>query len=397
VKKILPIAVLLGGLAHSQYLIDEMNPGQGLHLRQTDMAALESIVPRSDLRCNVVPIKPKLDLDFVFHSGFRVNAQLKDLNREGQGNELTTVFRVISENSPDDPTYMSQKVRIPPGEANERHAVEFEGAFVLGEGKYRVDWLMRDKEEHVCSSSWETDARLAGKETSLTDWVPKGLIRPDEKDVFRPEPPGFLEPRENLLNVDIIVNFSPGNPNSVRLAPNDIQSVVDILHRIARDPNIGSFSLVVCSLAAQKVIYRQEPSIRINFPAIGDALTSLKLGSVAAKQLATKDGITHFIADIIRQNSNSSHADAVVLVGTKTYPMQLSSREIEDSLKELDRPFFYLYYNADPHSNPWADPLGSILRRAHALAYEVTHPRDLFNVWSDVVSRIMKAKQPAGD
>ena len=96
-NKILPVAVLLGRLAHSQYLIDESNPGEGIHLRQTDVAALESTVPRSDLRCNVMPIKPKLDLDFVFHSGFHVIAQLKDLNREGQGNELTTVFRVISE------------------------------------------------------------------------------------------------------------------------------------------------------------------------------------------------------------------------------------------------------------------------------------------------------------
>ncbi len=396
-NKILLVLVLLGGVARSQNLIEGLNRSHPLQLRQTDMVALESTVPRSDLRCNVVPIKPKLDLDFVFHSGFRVITPLKDVNREGQGNELTTVFRVISEDSPDDPIYMSQKVRIPPGETSEGHALEIVGAFVLGEGRYRVNWLMRDKEEHVCSSSWDADAKLAGKETLLTEWVPKGVIRADEKDVFRPEPPALREPRENLLKVDIIVNFSPGNSTSVRLAPNDIQSVVDILHQIARDPRFGSFSVVVCSLAAQKVIYKQELSGRIDFPAIGDALRSLKLGSVAAKQLVTKDGLSHFIADIIRENSTNSHSDAVVLVGTKTYGLQLESREINDSLKELGRPFFYLCYNGDPLSNPWADPLGSLLRRSHALAYEVTHPRDLFNVWSDVVSRIMKSKQPTGD
>src|SRR5256885_13095281 len=41
------------------------------------------------------------------------------------------------------------------------------GNFDLGEGKYHVDWLMRDRNEHFCSSSWDVEAALPAKDKDM--------------------------------------------------------------------------------------------------------------------------------------------------------------------------------------------------------------------------------------
>jgi len=47
------------------------------------------------------------------------------------------------------------------------------GSFDIGEGKYHVDWLMRDRAERVCSHSWDTDATLPVKDKQMRSISPR--------------------------------------------------------------------------------------------------------------------------------------------------------------------------------------------------------------------------------
>src|SRR5207247_9482156 len=72
-----------------------------------------------------------------------------------------------------------------------------------------------------------------------------------------------------------------------------MNALVATLRSIAREPRIGRFSIVAFNMQEQKVLYRQEASEQIDFPALGDALNSLKLGTVDLKRLSQKRSEEH--------------------------------------------------------------------------------------------------------
>ena len=129
-------------------------PGGAVRLFGTDAAILESQESRKDLPCTVVPAKAALGFDLKFHAGYDVSVPLKEL--AGSENRLTMVFRVVPEDHPDEPVYFSQHVSVPAIEDNAHGDAVLQGTVDVGEGKYHVDWMMRDRLERVCSSNWET-------------------------------------------------------------------------------------------------------------------------------------------------------------------------------------------------------------------------------------------------
>ena len=51
--------------------MSELKPGGSMRLDQTDLAVLERQESRNDLPCTVSQIKPELDWDFNFHTGYQ--------------------------------------------------------------------------------------------------------------------------------------------------------------------------------------------------------------------------------------------------------------------------------------------------------------------------------------
>ena len=94
----------------------------------------------------------------------------------------------------------------------------------------------------------------------------------------------------------MVINFAPQDSASATLQPLDINALLSILRNIAREPRIGKFSIVAYNMQEQRVIYRQEDASHIDFPALGNALNSLNLGTVDLKRLSQKHGDTDFLS-----------------------------------------------------------------------------------------------------
>ena len=78
------------------------------------------------------------------------------------------IYRVTPAAHPDDPVYLSQRVNVPEIEENANGDAYLQGSFDVGEGKYHVDWLMRDRTERVCSAYWDIDASVPPKDKQVT-------------------------------------------------------------------------------------------------------------------------------------------------------------------------------------------------------------------------------------
>jgi hypothetical protein len=387
--RLLPgVLILMAAECHAQVLM----PGGMFRLFTSDAAILESSESRKDLQCSVTPNKPALGFDLRFHSGYDVSIPLRELS--GDGNQLTMIFRVTPANRPDEPVYLSQRMAVPPIEEDAKGDAYLQGTFEVGEGKYHIDWLMRDRSEHVCSSNWDVEAALPPKDKEITLDIAAATVQPVDTEPFKEEPPVERAQREMPLNVKVMVNFAPQNALSATLQPLDTNALVSILRNIARDPRIGRFSIVAFNMQEQRVLYRQESASQIDFPALGEALHSLNLGTIDLRRLGQKHSDTEFLTNLITKEMKpgEEQPDAVIIAGPK---VMLDDAVPQDTLKQigdLGFPVFYMNYNLNPQAVPWRDTIGSAVKYLKGMEYTITRPRDLFFVWSEIMGRIVKFK-----
>ncbi len=376
-------------LATAQIPLLGSSPGGAVRLLPTDWSVLETQEVRKDLPCTVDPVRPEVGFDMRFHAGYNVSVPLKDL--AGSENLLTILFRVTAEGHGDTPSYFVQRIKVPEIEPDSSGAAYLTGAFDLGEGRYHVDWMMRDRSERVCSFYWDSEASLAAKDKPVAITLPPGSVEASETEAFKDEPPVERTQDESPLNVKILVNFAPTNADGATLQPLDTLALVSILRTIAREPRIGRFSVVAFNLQEQKVLYKQGNADRIDFPALGEALKALKLGTVDLKRLGQKNGETDFLTNLIQQEVGSSdHPDALIFAGPKAL---LEENVPRDSLKELgglEYPVFYMNYTAEPQSTPWRDAIGRAVKFFRGYEFTISRPRDLWAAMSDMVAKIVK-------
>jgi len=374
-----------------QILMPGSSPGGGVRLFNSDAAILEAGETRKDIPCTVSPVKPMLGFDLKFHAGYEVIVPLKEL--AGSDNHLTMVFRVYPEHKPDEAAFFSQRWNVPAIDDDAGGGAQLAGSFDVGEGKYHVDWLMRDRSERVCSHSWDADATLPAKDKQMALDIAAGAVQPAETEPFKQEPPVQRGPNDPL-NIKVVVNFAPQDSLSATLQPVDTNALLSILRSIAREPRIGKFSIVAFNMQEQRVIYRQEAATTIDFPAMGQALRSLNLGTVDLKRLSQKHGDTDFLANFLTQEvvDSKDQPDAIIIAGPKVATEGSLPQDAFRQAGDLKFPVFYMNYNLNPTANPWRDAIGLAVKTLKGVEFTISRPRDLFFVWTDIIGRIVKSK-----
>ena len=385
------LLALMAPCGLAQTLVPPSGPDGRVHLFNSDLAIFEAGEPRADLPCDVTPDKPVLGFDLRFHAGYEVTIPLTAF--AGSDDWLTILFRVSSDGPNTRSIYLMQHYKVPFVEPDAKGDATLQGAFDLGPGNYHIDWLMRDRAEHVCSSSWDSEASLGPKEQNLTPSLTPGAIEPAASEDFHEDPPIRREP-EAQLRVRILLNFAPQNALSAVVRPVDTGAMISILRGLSHDPRIGRFSLVAFNMQEQKVIYHQDDSSRIDFPALGRALQSIHLGTVAVNQLVEKHSDTEFLASLLKEEvaPGPETPDAMIIAGPK---VMLDADVPASALKAAATaafPIFYLNYNRDPQSIPWRDTISKAVRSLRGSEYTITEPRDLYSAVNDIVSRVVKSR-----
>jgi hypothetical protein len=363
------------------------NQDEPVRLLPSDAAVLESQRPRTDLPCAVRPIKPSLGFDLKFHSGYDVTIPLQAL--AGNGDSLITVFRVKPEEHPGTPIYFSQQWAVPPIQDDAPGKADLHGSLVLGEGRYLVEWLLHDGAGRYCSSRWNIEVNPRGKDKQIPPRAARSAVTPETVDLFRQEPP---VKRDNArpLNVVVLFHLAPNADGATALRSTETEALFSILRRIAEEPRIGRFSMIAFNLDQRSVLYKSSDLVQLDFPALGEALQQLRLGTVEIQKLRENEGETHFLTTLLAGNVARTGPDALIFVGPR---MAIRASGLNSLIKEVrspECPVFYLSYNPDPLQNPWRDLIGSIVKSWKGSEYTISKPRDLFTAWTEVMSRISR-------
>ncbi len=361
-------------------------------LLPSDTALLEADQPRKDLPCTVTPRKADLGFDLRFHSGYQVSVPLRELS--GDGEMLTVVFRAYPQNDKAHASYFVQNFRVPVIDEDAKGDVLLEGVIDVGAGNYHVDWLIRDRSERACSSSWDVEAALPPKDKPMPLFISANEIEETTQEPFLNDKDTKPAPSEEGLNLKLLVNFAPQNAQSSSLQRTDTDALVSILKTIQRDPHVRRISLVAFNMEESRVLYRQDAADQIDFPALGKAIRTVKLGTVDVGKLSQKHGETDFLQGLIeREIGAASHPDAVIFAGPKAMlnadvpPGEL--RRIGD----IECPVFYMNYNLNPQAMPWKDSISHAIKPFKGVEYTISRPRDLWFSTSEMFSRIVRSKR----
>jgi hypothetical protein len=270
------------------------------------------------------------------------------------------------------------------------------GVFDLGEGKFHVDWLMRDRQNHMCAFFWDSTAELPSRDKDIELAIGANVVEATRTEQFTEDPPVQRE-SGRLLNVKVMVNFAPQNQNSSAMRPIDTLALVTVMRRITREPRFGKFSLVAFNIQEQRELYRQSSSDRIDFPALGRSIKDIEPGVLDLKLLANKRGEVEFLTELIKKEmASSDRPDALIFAGPK-YMVAEGAPEAElKAADAVDYPIFYLNYNLSPQTVPWRDSIGRAIRVFGGREYALNRPRDLWFAVTEMVGRIVELKQGPG-
>ncbi len=379
-------ALLCSVALRGQVVMESLRPGGTGRLFPSDATVLEAREPRTSLPCTVKPKGPELDFDFTFRFTYEVTLSLRDL--ADAGDHLTGIFRVTSDGK-EGPVYFEQKVRVPPVQENAEGVAAYEGGFLLGEGDYQVDWLVRDTRERVCAAFWRISARPPAKERWLGASLAPGEVRSitDVSVLDREDPDRSTR---QPLSVAVLLNVGP-QAGATTTAPGDSRALLSILRGIAMDPRIDSLSVTAFNLQTRQVILRQENVRRVDFADLNEAIDSLRPGTISVSELAEENGEAKFLVGLAGEQFKRQHTDALILVGPTAGREAVMTRDLSNQLGETTGAIFYLNYNTAPAANPWRDLIGSAVKYWKGREFIISKPLDLVSAWSKIMSQLGRA------
>ena len=357
-------------VVYSQALLDP-----AFRPNQTEMAILESGEFRDDLPCKVSPEKPSLRFDLRFHADYTVSIPVKNLAPGGE--QLMVRLRVTPIAGAADEILMTDRLNVPAIPEDAKGWGSFPGGFALGLGRYRVDWLMRDRQGRYCSSHWQADAKLAAGERDLPIGLP-----PNVAEALAEEPrsgPGTRVAGDGL-HVKILLNVAPADTARSVLDRGELEVLGSLLQNVEREPRFRSFTLIAFNIHTQKFIQRQENVSRIDMRSLASAIEKSDAGTINYQSLLDPRSEPKFIARVLggELGDGMPKPDVVLVAGPKA---SVEGKVPLEQLKEPGEaafPIFYFSYVPDPVQNPFRDAIGAALKIYKTSSeYKIIRPRDM--------------------
>jgi len=378
---LLVVLLFARSLAYSQVLLDP-----ALRLHQSDLAVLESDALRDELPCKVTPEKPVLRFDLRFHAGYTVAVPVKQL--APGGDRLQVRLRITPIAGEADEVLMTDRLNVPAIPEDAKGFGVFPGGFALGPGRYRVDWLMRDRLGRYCSSSWQAEAKLAGSERDLPlGLAPNTVAAPDEES-YPAHATQIGDGRESL-HLKILLNLAPADTHRSVLDTQELEVMRSLLQNFGRQQQFRSFTLVAFNIHTQKVIHRQENVPHIDMLLLKAAIENSDAGTINYRSLFDPRSESTFIAGLLADELGAGmpQPDVVVVAGPKaSVEGKVPVEQLKD-LGETSFPIFYFSHVADPAQNPFRDSIGAALKTLKTTSeFKITQPRDMGVAIRQVIS-----------
>lgn len=354
---------------------------------QAEQNVLDGRTSLKGLDCDARLVKPTLGFDFRFNGRLVVSVPFKQL--DSSGNELTFSARLRSRSGRKQPALFRHVYPSPEREevagARRIQAMLY---LAVGEGDFRLDWLMQDQNGRGCSGRRRFKTRLKGPERKVRMRIEPGaaIFSAGEEFGFETLAPDPTQGRP--LYLKILLNLPPFKDYGRRLYRLDVFRVMSILREIAIHPRVGKIDLVAFNLKDQRTIYTQRGDDFLDYPAFYHALRGLENDLVRADTLR-KGADTEFLADLLETEfENSRDVDAVVLVGPRLETRRkLKPEKVATALRKPPATF-YLRYRFRRAGAGWGDAITPFVDAVDGELFSIYRPIDLWRSVEKMIREI---------
>ncbi len=289
------------------------------------------------LRCEVTPIKPALDYTFRFQTGYEIATPMAQYFGAGHGWAILT--RVTPEGG--NPVWLAARVRLPDVPLTTVVTDTF-GGFLVGAGKYTVDWAMFDDEGRVCRHHWKIDARLTFAERHVQLAIPRGAVADMSGDLPRPsDAPAADSPP---FRMTILLHAAPLSPRRMHIRVTDRILLLSTLSGLIQRVQPTGVRLAMFNFDKQRVLYSNSDFKQADIGAVSRALNRLELETVNVETLQNPRGSMDLLQSLIDSETTAQpSSDAVVFLGPAArYLEKLPPSALPSPIERMR--FFYIQY-----------------------------------------------------
>lgn len=321
------LAVSFGGTAFAQLLIESKYEPL---VRQAFDDRGPGVPP---LDCTLTPIQPTLDFSLRFKTGYVMDLPLSQFS--GPHRVGVVLLRVTPEGGV--PVYLVSRVDIPDGTRANRYRRSM-GGFVVGDGRYNVEVVVKDDINRTCQSRWLIEAKRDAPDRSLRLAMPPltvaGLSSSTRFDRSRVSQP-------DLNRLTILLHVEPPSPNLARLPAGDALKLLGSLSVLLEQVHAKSVRLVIFDLEQQKVLFRKDGSTAADMNDVAKLINSVQFGSVDYSVLRSSrtamDLLTHLTEEELGQLQPS---DALVFLGPSVQVHGTLAPDLGKKPRGLPRVFY---------------------------------------------------------
>lgn len=346
---------------------------------------------RSDeqkLDCQVSPVRARMNYSFRFQTGYV--ARVPGKQYVGKGHWIASFFRVTPEHEEREPVYFASTVRLPEVPDNDS-TLEMGGGWVVGEGRYKVDWLMTDDSGRVCIKNWKVHAKLGRKERGVEPGMAPGVV--DEISIRKWTRGSSGANDDGGRKVTILMNANPVMPRRTRIGSYDRGLLLSSLAAAIERLPLRSVRLIVFSLDKQREIYNNDDFQPTDFSAVSRALERLELGVVEYEVLKNRRGHIDLLSDLVSDAVNSGDSDAVLFLGPKPWQFDKVKREeLPVTAASKPAPVFYIQFRPFIFGATYPDTIMNAVKRMDGKTFEVYSPGDFAEAIRDINAVLERRK-----
>jgi len=288
------------------------------------------------MQCHVHPVPARLNYSFRLQAGYVVTVPLKQYR--GPNHALAILAKVTPEGG--QPTYFATGVKLPniPKTKNE---MELGGVYLVGEGRYTVDWVLFDEASRVCRKSWRFEAKLDPAERSLKLGIPPQTVK--ELSFRRWSAAGKSDDDVRpIRKLTVFLHAAPIVTRSIRFRAQDRGILLSSLASLLETLPARSVRLVVFNLDQQKELFREDALTPHAFDQAAESMNNLQLQLVDYRVLQNRGGHVSLLTDLVNKELQAAEpSDAVIFLG----PTARYFDKIPEFGPSANTPrFFYLQY-----------------------------------------------------
>ncbi len=362
--------------AFSQTMLRPSKPDDDRAIRIIE-AALASAAPESPLDCELEDRGPDLNFAFRHYVSYRVSLPMKQFSEEAI---QTRIFLRVTPRNGSRPSYFWQSADIPPGPRPKAMHGEFGGGFFLGEGSYRVEWMIVDNQPRSCRGEWDVELKLNKDERKAASFLQPGELAPLELEWN-----GTADGRDRPFKVAIVLHAAPVFPRRSKLTSTDQSFLTTMLAALLEDTPFRESSLYVISMEKQKVLFEGGRLDRQNFSGLLEAMEDLNLGTIGAAQYFNPAGRFQVLAGVVnRELAAKEPPDAIVFIGPNSRHVDRFPQELLETAQGKKPKFFYLHLDYYGRRYPWPDTIERLTKSQGGKVFSIRQPKELMKALAKI-------------